>query len=245
MPPPQIPACGFPAPGSCRRSDAIVGLDANDSQADSFSHMLSPALCPEHALLLAFPPTGRLPSTFSAADWCPTPRLFPRQLHLLDFLPRPAGQTRSPMFRRDPFERDVAYDRSRASTPRISVSHMLPSTVAIVSAPAMSVFRGSTPHPIRLLCTLRRSRRLPQRNTRYQAGATPYLRRTCTDWIAPASPGAPPMTLRRGVARRRGSVSGSDTPAAAQARWAPRRDHQPLPLVMGMRRQRRDQQRLV
>src|SRR5208283_5304926 len=52
--------------------------------------MLNPALSPEHALLLAFPPTGRLPSTLSAADcWSalfevssvlrsrPTPRLFP------------------------------------------------------------------------------------------------------------------------------------------------------------------------
>src|SRR5438876_12339485 len=28
---------------------------------------------------------------------------------------------------------------------------------------------------------------LPQRNTRYQAGATPYLGRTSTGWITPAS----------------------------------------------------------
>src|SRR5207247_7538835 len=36
------------------------------------------------------------------------------------------------------------------------------------------------------LCTLRtRSRQWP-RNTRYQAGATLYLGRTCTGWIAPA-----------------------------------------------------------
>jgi DNA topoisomerase len=34
-------------------------------------------------------------------------------------------------------------------------------------------------------------RHLPRRNTRYQAGATPYLGRTFTGWIAPASPGAP------------------------------------------------------
>ena len=49
-----------------------------------------------------------------------------------------------------------------------------------------AVFRGSIPHPIRLLCTLRRGRHLPRRNTRYQADATPYLGRTCTGWIAPA-----------------------------------------------------------
>jgi len=28
------------------------------------------------------------------------------------------------------------------------------------------------------------------RNTRYQAGATPYLHRSSTGWTAPASPGA-------------------------------------------------------
>ena len=40
------------------------------TQAHRFSDMLIPALSPEHALLLAFPPTGRLPSTLSAADLC-------------------------------------------------------------------------------------------------------------------------------------------------------------------------------
>jgi hypothetical protein len=68
-PPPQIPACSFPAPGSRRRSNAIVGLDAIDPQAHCFSDMLSPALSPEHALLLTFPSTGRLPSAISAADF--------------------------------------------------------------------------------------------------------------------------------------------------------------------------------
>src|SRR5262249_4718722 len=36
------------------------------------------------------------------------------------------------------------------------------------------------------LCTLRVHCRQWPRNTRYQAGATPYLGRTCTGWIAPA-----------------------------------------------------------
>jgi hypothetical protein len=67
-PPPQIPACGLPAPGSCRRSNAIVGLDATDPQVRCFSDMLSPALSPEHVSLLTFPSTGRLPSAISAAD---------------------------------------------------------------------------------------------------------------------------------------------------------------------------------
>src|SRR5208282_5939901 len=51
-------------------------------------------------------------------------------------------------------------------------------------------FRGSIVHPTQSLCTLRRGRHLPRRNTRYQAGATPYLGRTSTGWNAPASPGA-------------------------------------------------------
>src|SRR5262252_6683386 len=36
------------------------------------------------------------------------------------------------------------------------------------------------------LCTLRRHCRQWPRNTRYQAGAAPYLGRTFTGWIAPA-----------------------------------------------------------
>jgi hypothetical protein len=36
------------------------------------------------------------------------------------------------------------------------------------------------------LCTLRDHCRQGSRNTRYQAGATPYLGRTSTGWIAPA-----------------------------------------------------------
>jgi hypothetical protein len=36
--------------------------------ASNFSDMPLPALCPVHASSLAFPPTGRLPSTLSAAN---------------------------------------------------------------------------------------------------------------------------------------------------------------------------------
>ena len=48
------------------------------------------------------------------------------------------------------------------------------------------IFRGSITHPMPSLCTLRDHCRQWPRNTRYQAGATPYLGRTCTGWIAPA-----------------------------------------------------------
>src|SRR4029434_7593932 len=39
--------------------------------------------------------------------------------------------------------------------------------------------------PMQSLCTLRNQRRRWPRNTRYQAGAAPYLGRTYTGWIAP------------------------------------------------------------
>src|SRR6266540_1842715 len=48
------------------------------------------------------------------------------------------------------------------------------------------IFRGSIPHPMQSLCTLRDHCRQGSRNTRYQAGAAPYLDRTFTGWIAPA-----------------------------------------------------------
>src|SRR5271166_942274 len=48
------------------------------------------------------------------------------------------------------------------------------------------IFRGSIPHHMQSLCTLRNPCRQWPRNTRYQADATPYLGRTCTGWIAPA-----------------------------------------------------------
>jgi hypothetical protein len=73
LPPAQIPACGFSAPGSCRRSDAtgVRGLGGPSSSGpwvQAVGDMRVPALCPEHALALALPSTGRLPSTLSAPD---------------------------------------------------------------------------------------------------------------------------------------------------------------------------------
>ena len=97
---------------------------------------------------------------------------------------------RSPRFRRVPFVRHGVSDLGGAPAPRMAAPDMLPSTLLTVSASAASPFRGSIAHPSQSLCTLRRGRHLPRRNTRYQAGATPYLGRTCTGWNAPASPGA-------------------------------------------------------
>ena len=72
-PPAQIRTSGFPASGSCLRSNAIglrgMGYPySSDPWARCFSDMPVPALSPEHASQLTLPSTGRLPSTVSAAD---------------------------------------------------------------------------------------------------------------------------------------------------------------------------------
>ena len=114
------------------------------------------------------PPAGSLPSTPSAAAPRGLVRGFigtmdpsdssdlPIRLWLLAFPNRPgtalaaAGSRRSPRFRRDPFVRDVASDPGRATVPRITAPHMLPSAIATASAPATSRFSwlNPTPHTI-------------------------------------------------------------------------------------------------
>ena len=86
-----------------------------------------------------------------------------------------------PRFRRDPFARDVAFDPGGTTMPRITALHMLRSTMKTVSAPAISSFRGSIPHPTHRLCTLRvrRCRRLTQHSLP-GGPLQPYLGRTCT-----------------------------------------------------------------
>src|SRR5215510_12246251 len=92
--------------------------------------------------------------------------------------------TRPPSFRYDPFARDVALDPGRATAPRIAEcclrANENPRPLRCL------IFRGSIPHPMQSLCTLRDHCRQWPRNTRYQADATPYLGRTSTGWIAPA-----------------------------------------------------------
>ena len=55
-----------------------------------------------------------------------------------------------PSFRCDPFARDVALDPGRATAPRMTVPHMLPSSEQKLSAPAMSDLSrlNLTPHAI-------------------------------------------------------------------------------------------------
>ena len=49
-------------------------------------------------------------------------------IDLLSTRTRRRPDTRSPSFRCDPFARDVALDPGRASAPRVTVPHMLPSS---------------------------------------------------------------------------------------------------------------------
>ena len=142
-----------------------MGLDATDPQARCFRVMLRPALSPEHVLQLAFPSTGRLPSVISAADFSRLCSMLHRYYAAVRLLvcsstassPRlpvaardrqaTAGQTRSPRFRRDPSIRGVASDPGRATVPRITAAHMLPSAVATASAPAISRISWLNPTP--------------------------------------------------------------------------------------------------
>src|SRR6202171_5142206 len=60
------------------------------------------------------------------------------------------ANAKSPRFRRVPFVRDVVFDHGRAAAPRMTGSHMLPSTLLTVSASAELWFSrlNSTPHTI-------------------------------------------------------------------------------------------------
>src|SRR5215218_753881 len=153
-----------------------------------------PAAFPPH------PPPPTWSALFGASSVVrgrPTPPAFRGGFALLSFPPQPgtawaaAGDRRSPRFRRDPFVRELVSDPGRAAAPRMAAPLMLLSALWTASAPALQLISWLDTDPARSLCTLRRGRRLPRRNTRYQAGATPYLGRTSTGWTAPASPGAP------------------------------------------------------
>ena len=128
----------------------------------------SPALCPVRALLVRVP-LGPRPWLHRLRRRLPG---FVRRLHsyyagvrlllpvhhrlrLLAFPMRTGAADaarpgkRSPRFRRVPFVRDVALDPGRATVPRITVPHMLPSTSMTVSAPANFyhfVAQSHTPH---------------------------------------------------------------------------------------------------
>jgi hypothetical protein len=159
-PPPQIPACGLPAPGSCRKSDAIDvrglgGPSSFDPRVDASCDTPDPALCPGRASA-STASSGRVPSLHtlrrhsswpcsdaSTVVWTrPTPPAFRAGYAHPSFPARPgtvlaaAGGRRPPRFRRVPFLRDVASDPGRATGPRIAAPHILPSAPLTASAPA-------------------------------------------------------------------------------------------------------------
>ena len=62
----HIPACSFPAPGSCRKSGGVDirglgGPFSFDPRGSTACDMPVPSLCPGHALVPTFP-SGRVPS---------------------------------------------------------------------------------------------------------------------------------------------------------------------------------------
>src|SRR5262249_17210099 len=188
-----------------------------------------PALRPAHALLARIP-LGLRPSLHRLRCSCLHRRLlrrvvrFVRRLHSYYGevrLPTPVHhrlrlltfpmRTRSthglwsdagyPRFRRDPFARDVALDPGGTTMPRIAALHMLRSTMKTVSAPAISSFRGSLPHPTQQLCTLRGRRRGPLPQPSLPGGPLrPSLGRTLHRLIAPALPGAFPHSITSSAA---------------------------------------------
>ncbi len=144
--------------------------------------MRFPVLCPEHAA----PPlhsSGRAPSLHTlrrrSSRPCsgassvlrarPTPHPFPDGLPL-GFPPRPgiaratAGRMRSPRFRRLPFVRDGVFDHGRASAPRITAPHMLPSALSTASASARLCLSrlNSPPRTIAVYASRRSSPSAPQ-----------------------------------------------------------------------------------
>ena len=107
------------------------------------------------------------------------------------WLRRPRSNVGSPRFRRDPFVRDVAIDPGRASAPRVTVPHMLPSTEPTVSAPTMLCLSWliPTPHTTAVYASRPPSPTAAQHSLP-GGPLRPYLGRTFTGWIAPAWPGA-------------------------------------------------------
>src|SRR4051812_9360870 len=130
-----------------------------------------PAAFPPH------PPPPTRSALFGASSVVcsrPIPPAFRGGFALLSFPPRPetaaatSGDRRSPRFRRNPFVRELVSDPGRAAVPRITAPFILRSALWTASAPALTFISWLHTDPTRSLCTLRRGRHLPRRNTRYR-----------------------------------------------------------------------------
>jgi len=100
-------------------------------------------------------------------------------------------------FRRVPFGRDVAFDPGGATASRMSMPHVLPSTVPSVSASAKLLLSwlNPPPHPITVYASHPPSPTTAQHSL--PGGALPpYRGRSFTGRIASASPDAPEPKVR-------------------------------------------------
>jgi hypothetical protein len=99
-------------------------------------------LCSSGSQLLRRGLTSHVRASSASAPHLPDANLGGQRAHRLN--------VRSPRFRRNPFVRDVVFDHDRASAPRITGPHMLPSTLLTVSASARFCLSrlNSTPHTI-------------------------------------------------------------------------------------------------
>ncbi len=150
-------------------------------------------------------------------------------------LSRLRATLRSPRFRRVPFGRDGVLDHGRASAPRLAAPHMLPSTIATVSASAGSLMSrlNSPPRPIAVYASPGPS---PAKTQHSLLGGPlrPYPGGTSTRWNAPASPGASEIQpyAWRATGLRAGRATGDRrqferpqwTPCPAGS-WGNHRDH--------------------
>ncbi len=192
-PPAQIPACGFPAPGSCRRSNATK-VESLDGPAASVRRLAASGTCRFRLCVrgmrrgspslrpAAFPPPSpppihdrlcsRLPRYYAAVRLLrPACAASPdRASH-----PGPRPPTWSWAARglpgSDVFRSSVMWSSTPAERRRLAwaAPHMLPSAFPTASASARSGFSELNTHPTGLLCTLRHRRRRRPRNTRYRA----------------------------------------------------------------------------
>jgi hypothetical protein len=150
---------------------AFHAEDAAARAASAVSGPLPVPACP--------PPASPFPPPCRFLPWLQRyygPVRFPAAMRPASVFPRwlpppvtiPADAAGPPRFRRDPLARDVAspVERWRLA---IAAPHMLPSAQTTASASTMSSFRGSIPHPVQSLCTLRTPRCRDARNTRYRA----------------------------------------------------------------------------
>src|SRR6266404_4963560 len=100
-------------------------------------------------------------------------------------------------FRRVPFGRDVAFDPGGATASRITMPHILPSTVPSVSASATLLISwlNPPPHPITVYAS---HPPLPTTAQHSLPGGAlpPYRGRSFTGRIASASPDAPELKVR-------------------------------------------------